>query len=57
MSRVYDRSEDYDNWWNLGAIVEFDGPYGERLRGTVVRTSSNPSYFHVEAESCLAHLS
>ena len=48
MSKEYDASRDYRNWWNLGGIVEFDGPYGERLRGEIVRVSSNPDYFHVE---------
>jgi hypothetical protein len=48
MSRLHDPSEDYRNWWNLGGIVEFDGPDGDRLRGEIVRVSSNPSYFHVE---------
>lgn len=50
MSSVYNRSGDYRNWWNLGGIVEFDGPGGERLRGEIVRTSSNPTYFHVEVD-------
>jgi hypothetical protein len=48
MSREYDPSSDYRNWGNLGGIVEFDGPGGERLRGEIVRVSSNPCYFHVE---------
>ncbi|MHC2481596.1 hypothetical protein [Rhizobium leguminosarum] len=48
MSRLYRPQDDYDNWWALGSIVEFNDPYGERLRGRIVRTSSNPTYFHVE---------
>ena len=50
MSNVYDPSADYRNWHNLGGIVEFDSPWGERLRGEIVRTSSNPCYFHVEVD-------
>jgi hypothetical protein len=50
VSRAYDASEDYRNWWNLGGIVEFDGPHGGRLRGEIVRVSSNPGYFHVEVD-------
>jgi hypothetical protein len=47
MSNLY-RGYDYENnWLSLGSIVWFDGPYGERLRGEIVRTSSNPTYFHV----------
>lgn len=49
MSRQYDPSSDYRNWWALGSTVRFNGPSGERLTGEIVRTSSNPSYFHVEA--------
>jgi hypothetical protein len=48
MSNVYRPQDDYRNWWNLGGIVEFDGPDGERLTGEIVRTSSNPDYIHVE---------
>lgn len=48
MSNIYERRNDYRNWWNLGGIVEFDGPDGERLQGEIVRTSSNPAYYHVE---------
>jgi hypothetical protein len=50
MSNLYDPSSDYNNWGNLGGIVEFDGPYGERLRGEIVRVSSNPDYIHVEVD-------
>jgi hypothetical protein len=50
VSNLYDPSDDYRNWWNLGGIVEFDGPHGERLRGEIVRVSSNPTYFHVEVD-------
>jgi hypothetical protein len=47
MSRIY-RGADYENDWTaLGKTVWFDGPYGERLCGEIVRTSSNPAYFHV----------
>lgn len=52
MSNVYDPRSDYHNWWNLGGIVEFDGPDGIRLRGEIVRTSSNPTYFHVDVDGC-----
>lgn len=48
MSRRYDPSSDYDNWWNLGSRVSFLHN-GERLEGVIVRVSSNPCYFHVEA--------
>lgn len=48
MSKLYRPQDDYRNWWTLGSTVEFDGPYGERLRGEIVRTSSNPTYVHVE---------
>jgi hypothetical protein len=48
MSNIYRPQGDYRNWWQLGQTVEFDGPYGERLTGTLVRTSSNPTYIHVE---------
>jgi hypothetical protein len=50
MSNRYEPRDDYRNWWNLGGIVEFDGPNGDRLRGKIVRTSSNPGYFHVEVD-------
>lgn len=33
----------------LGDTVWFDGPHGDRIRGEVVRTSSNPDYYHVES--------
>lgn len=49
MSERYDPSSDYNNWYNLGGIVEFDH-YGRRLVGEIVRTSSNPCYFHVEVD-------
>lgn len=49
MSRVYDPSSDYRNWGNLGGIVEFDGPYGDRLRGEIVRVSAG-SMIHVEVD-------
>ena len=42
------RQSDYREPYQLGDQVEFDGPYGERLTGEIVRTSSNPCYFHVE---------
>lgn len=50
MSRVVQRSDDPANWYQLGSIVTFDAPYGERLKGEIVRTSSNPAYFHVEVD-------
>jgi hypothetical protein len=50
MSHRYDPSSDYRNWWALGSTVSFDGPYGDRLTGEIVRTSSNPDYFHVEVD-------
>lgn len=47
MSKFYE-GPDYENdWMALGRFVWFDGPYGDRLYGEIVRTSSNPSYFHV----------
>lgn len=49
MSQRYDASSDYDNWWSLGSTVTFDH-YGSRLKGTIVRTSSNPTYFHVAVD-------
>jgi hypothetical protein len=48
MSNLYRPQDDYRNYWNLGSTVEFDGPDGRRLRGEIVRVSSNPSYYHVE---------
>lgn len=50
MSNVYRPEDDYRNWWNLGGIVTFNGPDGDRLRGEIVRVSSNPCYFHVEVD-------
>lgn len=50
MSNLYRPQDDYRNWYQLGATVEFDGPDGTRLRGEIVRTSSNPDYFHVEVD-------
>ncbi len=50
MSRAY-RGYDYENdWLALGRMVWFDGPYGERMHGEIVRTSSNPTYFHIMAD-------
>lgn len=46
MSRMVD--DNPSAWLELGEWVWFDGPYGERLQGEIVRTSSNPTYFHVE---------
>lgn len=45
MSRLY---HDDDDWLTLGRQVYFNGPDGERLHGEIARTSSNPTYFHVE---------
>lgn len=50
MSNRYDARRDFRNWWNLGGVVEFDGPDGDRLRGEIVRVSSNPDYLHVEVD-------
>lgn len=47
MSRVYDPSSDYRNWWALGSTVEFDGPNGDRLRGEIVRVYPGAD-IHVE---------
>lgn len=47
MSNLYRPQDDYRNYWALGSRVEFDHD-GERLQGEIVRTSSNPTYFHVE---------
>lgn len=47
MSRIF---SDLSAWLELGEYVWFDAPYGYgRLYGEIVRTSSNPAYFHVEA--------
>lgn len=46
MSRI--ASEHPGAWLELGRTVWFDGPYGDRMCGEIVRTSSNPTYFHVE---------
>lgn len=47
MSNLY-RGPHYENdWLALGSTVWFDGPDGVRLNGEIIRTSSNPSYFHV----------
>lgn len=49
MSKIYDPSSDYDNWYQLGSTVTFDHD-GVRLCGKIVRVSSNPCYFHVEVK-------
>lgn len=47
MSNLY-QGPDYENdWIAIGRYVWFDGPHGERMHGEIVRTSSNPTYFHV----------
>jgi hypothetical protein len=48
MSRQLSTFEWRDRW-QLGDTVWFDTPYG-RVRGEIVRTSSNPTYFHVEVD-------
>jgi hypothetical protein len=49
MSRAYDASSDYRNYWSLGSTVEFDAPYGGRLRGEIVRVYfGNPAEMHVD---------
>jgi hypothetical protein len=48
MSRI--AQERLGEWLELGRTVWFDGPGGERLCGEIVRTSSNPTYFHVEVD-------
>lgn len=47
MSKVYDGYGYENDWTALGAMVWFDGPYGDRLYGEIIRTSSNPDYYHV----------
>lgn len=47
MSRVYSGYGYENDWTALGCMVWFDGPYGERLYGEIVRTSSNADYYHV----------
>ena len=48
MSKLYSGYDYENNWLRLGAFVWFDAPYdGGRLFGEIVRTSSNPTYFHV----------
>jgi hypothetical protein len=49
MSKLYDGPDYENNWLALGCAVWFDGPDGDRLCGEIVRTSSNPSYFHIWA--------
>lgn len=49
MSKKLSRFEWRDRW-QLGDMVWFDAPYGDRLYGEIVRTSSNPTYFHVEVD-------
>lgn len=46
MSRRLSRS-DWRDRWQLGDRVSFSY-YDTRLHGVIVRTSSNPTYFHVE---------
>lgn len=47
MSNFY-RGYDYENdWLALRSMVWFNGPDGDRLHGEIIRTSSNPTYFHV----------
>jgi hypothetical protein len=50
MSKRYNPASDHRNWWALGSTVTFDGPYGDRLTGEIVRTSANPTSFHVEVD-------
>lgn len=47
MSREYAGYGYENDWLALGCMVWFDGPHGDRLYGEIVRTSSNPTYFHV----------
>lgn len=47
MSRIVD--DEPGAWCCLGRFVWFDN-YGSRLYGEIVRTSSNPDYFHVEVD-------
>ncbi len=47
MSNLYTGPVYENDWLALGQLVYFDGPNGDRLRGEIVRTSSNPGYFHV----------
>ncbi len=47
MSKFYDGYGYENDWLALGSMVWFDGPYGDRLFGEIVRTSSNPDYYHV----------
>jgi len=50
MSRRYDPSSDYDNWWTLGSTVEFDHG-NRRLRGTISRVYfGDPAEIHVEVD-------
>ncbi len=49
MSNRYDPSRDYRNYWNLGSTVCFDGPYGQRLTGKLVRVGAG-TYVHVEVD-------
>lgn len=35
------------HWCDLGRAVWFDGPYGERLRGEIVRAYFNHQNYHV----------
>lgn len=44
MSRKVDHE-----YWQLGDRVSFDY-YGSHLYGKIVRTSSNPTYFHIEVD-------
>ena len=45
MSRVYDPRSDHRNLipW-IGDTVDFDGPYGERMIGEVVRAGAGTGY-------------
>lgn len=49
MSRALDEHEYREaGVFALGEQVEFDGPYGERLVGEVVRVYNSRTLYHVE---------
>lgn len=49
MSRIADRSS-YSTDFQLGDRVSFDGPYGGRLTGEVVRVYNTRTRYHVEVD-------
>lgn len=50
MSRLVPRHEYDDGSFELGDRVSFNGPYGERMTGIVVRVYNSRTVYHVEVD-------